>query len=834
MPSPLSSQSQPLITLRVTTQRLAATPTWQLPHVVPYLASTLLSCEKIIQNTQASSQTKDTSEAGVLVHKLKTQISTLLHEKNPQSKWASVILIKAFIEVGGEDILRASGVWVRGLLGILGRPDPDAIKELCIITLTRIFLLTQGHQSIIREITTPSLPGFITSCLNILRAGCSTKEKLKANGFHSLSITTLKALCELVPHHPAAFRPFLTQTTTLVLRLVAPTPSNLEVRPDETTSAITTSIAEPSRRLFVLMNTCAPKNTSGEEWTKSLRAIISSMHRTADLVFRAVTEDWEPSTRPLSVIDHVKDFSKILGDTEQNPLGLPNWKGIYAGMERLDGILQTIQVFLNTPTSSTVNIPIGTIIDAVTRVLSVIPPFSEVGGRSNGGIQINAEIGRDEREGLWTTLPKVHVSALELFLVLISRLSYGSAALCHTVLEQALWVFEREHSDSNIRRTIYELVSKILSLVGFSIPKSIAPSLSNCMRKCCEDILPPMNTPLSRVSNPAESKKAANNRPHISADSYLKASPTQPKTSDTPSGVQISAAKLLPLVITYTSRRLFHFALQAQIDRTAILTNNKQAMLASVLNPPLKRPGGKTMNSIMPFLARQFPDLMEVEALLRPRMPVLQARKDDGSGFSDEGEESGREDDDAVLYENQGENAAVPVGRRDLDADLPLAQDTNNSTNSAVAEIHPPLLIETRIQSLFSESQETTPVIPSKKRDRDIDPSDQNPQDMGPAQTPTSPALHDVDLAPNKRARVTSESDVAGNRENIADADQLESFPSKNPVVSSDTAIPSSYAHPASNPEQNMEADSDDSDSFEIPPIDPGLDTDEEDDDGDE
>ena len=31
-----------------------------------------------------------------------------------------------------------------------------------------------------------------------------------------------------------------------------------------------------------------------------------------------------------------------------------------------------------------------------------------------------------------------------------------------------------------------------------------------------------------------------------------------------------------------------------------------------------------------------------------------------------------------------------------------------------------------------------------------------------------------------------------------------------------------------------MEADSDDSDSFEIPPIDPGLDTDEEDDEGDE
>ena len=830
MPLPLSSQSQPLITLRVTTQRLAATPTRQLAQVVPYLASTLLSCEKIFQNTQASSQTKDTSEAGVLVHKLKTQISTLLNEKNPQSKWASVILIKAIIEVGGEDVLRASGAWVRGLLGILGRPDPDATKELCIITLTRIFLLTQGHQSIIREITTPSLPGFITSCLKILRAGFSTKEKVKANGFHSLSITTLNALCELVPHHPTVFRPFLTQTTTLVLRLVAPTPSNLEVCPDEITGAITTSIAEPSRRLFVLMNTCVPKNTSGEEWTKSLRAIISSMHRTADLVFRAVAEDWEPSTRPLSVNNHVTDFSKVLCDKEQNPLGLPTWKGIYAGMERLDGILQTIQVFLNTPTSATVNIPIGTILDAVTRVLSVIPPFGETGGRSDGGIQINAEIGRDEREGLWTTLPKIHVSALELLLVLISRLGYGSAALCHGVLEQALWVFEREHSDFNIRRTIYDLVSKILSLVGYSVSKSIAPLLSNCMRKCCEDILPPMNKPLSRVADPAGSKKGANNRPHISPDSYLKTSPIQPKTSDTPSAVQISAAKLLPFAITYTSRRLFNFALQAQIDRTAILTNNKQAILASVLNPPLKRPGGKTMNSIMPFLARQFPDSMEVEGLLRPRMPVLQARNDDGSGFSDQDEEPGREDDDTVLYENRVENAAVPIERRELDADLPLAQETNKSTNSVVAEIHPPPPVETRIQSLFSESQETTPLIPSKKRDRD----DENSRDVEHAQTPTSPALQDVDLAPNKRARVMAEHDVATNRESEAAADQHETFTSENPVVVPETAKPSSYAHSASNPQQNFEADSDDSDDGEIPPIDPGLDTDDDDDDGDE
>lgn len=831
MPPQLSSQ--PLITLRVITQRLTATPTWQLPHVVPYLASTLLSCEKIIQNTQASGLTKDASEAGVLVHKLKTQISTLLHEKNPQSKWASVILIKAITEIGGEEILRASGAWVRGLLAILGRPDPNATKELCIIALTRIFLLTQNHPSILREITTPSLPGFITSCLNILKAGFSPKEKVKANGFHSLSITTLKALCELIPHHPTVFRPFLTQTTTLVLQLIAPTPSNLEVHLDGNTGAITTPIAECSRRMFVLMHACAPKNTSGDEWTKSSRAMTNYLHRTADLVFRAVIEHWEPSTRLRPDINHVKDLSKIVGDTDQNPLSLPGWKGIYAGMERLDGVLQTLQVFLNTPTSSTVNIPIGIILDAVTRVLSVIPPSSEIDGRSNRGMQINAEIGRDEREGLWTTLPKVHTSALELLHVSIDRLSYCSVAVCHGVLEQALWVFEREHSDSNIRRTIYDLVSKILSLVGYSLPKSAAPLLASCMRTCCEDILPPTNTPLSTVSNPTESKKNANNRPTISADSYLKAQTTQSKTLDTPTAVRISAAKLLPLAVTYVSRRFFHFSLQAQIDRTAILANNKQALLASVLNPPLKQPGARTMSSIMPFLARQFPDLLEVEALLRPRMPVLQAREEYGSVITDEDEELRRRDDDAVLYENRGENAVVPDERSELGADL-LAQETNTFTNPPSAETNPSLLIESCLQNPPPESQETTPPILSKKRDRGSFPSEHNVRDSEIVQTPNLPPLQEVDMAPNKRTRRESEHDVNRNRDDEAGANQLEASASKNPLSPPATAQPSSYARSAPNPQQNEEGDSDDSDSFEIPLIDTGMDTDEEDDDGDE
>jgi hypothetical protein len=71
--------------------------------------------------TQANPTTKkDTSEASVLIHKLKTQISTLLQSRNVEQRYAATTLVKAVTDVAGWDILKGSDAWVRGLLLILG------------------------------------------------------------------------------------------------------------------------------------------------------------------------------------------------------------------------------------------------------------------------------------------------------------------------------------------------------------------------------------------------------------------------------------------------------------------------------------------------------------------------------------------------------------------------------------------------------------------------------------------------------------------------------------------------------------------------------------------
>lgn len=61
----------------------------------------------------------DASEGSLLVHKLKTNVSTLLNGRSREGRFAAIGLIKAMVDVGGWEVLRGSEPWVRGLLSIV-------------------------------------------------------------------------------------------------------------------------------------------------------------------------------------------------------------------------------------------------------------------------------------------------------------------------------------------------------------------------------------------------------------------------------------------------------------------------------------------------------------------------------------------------------------------------------------------------------------------------------------------------------------------------------------------------------------------------------------------
>jgi len=117
-----SNKSTPL---RVIIQRLAATPTWQLPHVVPTIAATVAGCEDIFRGADVA------DENAILLHSFKTRLTALLQDKSPQARFASIVLIKATVESGGWNILQGAGTWIKGLIGLL-------VVSLYLITISNI------------------------------------------------------------------------------------------------------------------------------------------------------------------------------------------------------------------------------------------------------------------------------------------------------------------------------------------------------------------------------------------------------------------------------------------------------------------------------------------------------------------------------------------------------------------------------------------------------------------------------------------------------------------------------------------------------------------------
>lgn len=106
--------------LRVVTQRLSSTPSRQLPHIAPYLATTITQCGSTFATPASGGQAVGGSESTIIFHKFKTQLSALLQDKSPEARYAAVILIKATVGVGGWNVLQGAGAWVRGLISILG------------------------------------------------------------------------------------------------------------------------------------------------------------------------------------------------------------------------------------------------------------------------------------------------------------------------------------------------------------------------------------------------------------------------------------------------------------------------------------------------------------------------------------------------------------------------------------------------------------------------------------------------------------------------------------------------------------------------------------------
>ena len=668
--APQSGPSPRTVSLRVITQLLAATPAARLPCAVPILANYLRENICLVSASELDSTTQEGSENAVLVHRFKAQVSTLLQHKTFEGTLGAIILAKAAVENGSLKFLQEAGPWIRSLLSILTvrpfyrifssrrdwlekriyyvhtdnanhnlqKPGGTILKQLCIITLTRIFLLSQRHPSIVREITTPVLPGFITSCLSISFSSKTRNRDCKQRIETPCLGMIVQSFIELIQLHPASFRPFSSQLQVLLIELLAPT-NTAPALANQYTS-ISNSTCQHARHLFVLLHVCASKNNNGDAWVKATQDVLETLHRTTDLVLRALTEDITPSFRTRTVVAvNDESLSNEVADSETNPLSLPTWAGIHAGMERLNGLLQTLQAFISTNTSVHVNVPIGKVMHIVGRVLSANIPKNVRNGLCR------PEISREECEGLYLGLPDLQVSAIKVLSDIITRFGVNLATVAPPIISMVSWVFENQQSHQGVRQASYGIVAQVLSLMGKNMPRHHMEGLSRLFQSCCDDLVIFKNQVKSETSGGSLSQLQAANYSSTSKDSVVYLKPTKNDTSN--AKLHAAATRLLSVAIANLPDGFCHSHLRANIDRTSILAKTKQIMISSAMNPPMSQTKCTSISSILPLLVRQFPQSSEVEALIHPQMPVLQPLIDlvdisgEGSNVGQEAAESG-------------------------------------------------------------------------------------------------------------------------------------------------------------------------------------------------
>lgn len=105
--------------LRVLCKRLTSTPPDELARLCPVLVGHVLRCGGPLSAAQDAKGKDKLAETPVLIHKLKTSITTLLMGRNASGRFTAVCLIKAVVDVGGWECLKSAGPWITGLISVL-------------------------------------------------------------------------------------------------------------------------------------------------------------------------------------------------------------------------------------------------------------------------------------------------------------------------------------------------------------------------------------------------------------------------------------------------------------------------------------------------------------------------------------------------------------------------------------------------------------------------------------------------------------------------------------------------------------------------------------------
>ncbi|KAG6002869.1 hypothetical protein E4U21_002721 [Claviceps maximensis] len=774
--------------LKVLCRKLASTPQAQLPHAVPSLSRHIVRCKGVLSSPQDPKSKEDGSQSAQLVHTMRTSVTSLLNGRSREARFAVIGLIKAIVDVGGWEMLRTSDPWVRGLLSIIQKGDPFPSKELAILTLTHIYVAVQPFQTLVREIATATIPTFITACLQLIKPHGSSKAPAP--------LSTVETICDsfstLIPLYPATFRPNSSAMRSAVRRYLAPTLTDDFLVPQ--------SLQRAARKLVISIPCVAAKSGGSEEWAKLVDGLLRELHTTGDQVLRAVDETWEGTS----------GYTRQRVGPDGEPVGggdssdqLPRWTGLASGVERLIGIFNYLADCLSYPTKAPVVIPVSALVDAVSRICQIarLSPKTQTWDQA---LETNAAISREEKEELWSCMPDIHLSAIALMSQMLHRFGQGMIPLIPELLDHLIRVFKSGIANPATRTAGYKLLSSIVTLVGPTMSRATVGSIEPLMAACCRDLQEDagflkLSTKSSTTSTiDPKKKKGGNNNSSSSslanADLFLQPHAHVAETSVSLEADHKAAANdLLTRLLSSLPQPHLKPTLRGLLDKTAILARNREAMLASVLNP-YKDQRGRVYPNILPHLSQQYPHDQGLEILrsnLRTSSSVLSSADvlasatavDPDSEYGNH--EDGAHDDNDEEMRDAGEPALLESNNRQTLQDVlqpPTAQQSNTLNGVAEAAALPPAQKSNPFEAKTPDNTNTnssTAEPPAKRKHQDVYVAPSKRQEMTPPAVaalpvaiPAKQADHDSDDDSDESVHLNMELDDDEDEDEDEDEDK--------------------------------------------------------------
>lgn len=534
--------------------------------------------------------------------------------------------------------------------------------------------LTVGKPTLIREVVVPNLPTTITHILNICRPSKAAAAAQDNNTpqfvvEEETICPALESLRDLIRSHGVTFRPFAQKTHTLALSILS----------SPMTSRNTEKLA---REVFASLHLCASGSHRGgvggggsalaatdrsthsswgskdkavsEEWSRGLKAVMQEIHTLFDALFRSILEG-----RHRSEAGGAANGGEATSDGGPSAIGLEDWEGSMQGLGRAGTMLRLVQSFVNNSTSLQVAVPLGQLVDLTVRIFGISPSTAEV----------NAAVERSERDILFARLPEVQGSALDLVAALVRRLGRQFAPFSLAVIEQLVYLFGEAGWDSGVRAGVYNLLTLLLDPFGTGLDKPTVHSIHLILQAACDDLMPLPPPAAATNLAPPQGKSGQGgkrkNQQSVHADSFLSSSSSHSELKLALPGLVFAAETLIATSLARLPTAYIRSELRTKLDRTAILTCNSDAMVASVLFPAPQK-GKVKGTSILPHLVgASNTDSLQVEGIVRPRLPIIWVgRRPEtlGDGEEEEEEDQGNEDDgdDTHMEEEEEEENANP------------------------------------------------------------------------------------------------------------------------------------------------------------------------------